>query len=86
MSKQIIKDSIDVIAPRFTPVVDDHVTSVSARVFNDRVIELNDMGFICERSGQWEGTLNDWKISDTKSKTVSQQSLKNKAKKNAKKK
>lgn len=44
------------------PVVGDTVSSRDCGVMMDEVIEVNDMGFICKRSGQWEGTTEDWVI------------------------
>lgn len=48
-----------------SPNVGDHVTSQTCRVFHEPVKEVNDMGFICAPSGQWEGTTPDWKIVQT---------------------
>ena len=44
------------------PVVGDVVSSRKCGVHSDPVIEVNEMGFICKRSGQWEGTTEDWTI------------------------
>jgi hypothetical protein len=46
----------------FSPKVGDTVMSKSCQVFGEPVTELTDDGFICDPSGLWEGTMDDWEI------------------------
>lgn len=45
-----------------TPKCGDSVMSLTCKVFNEVVVEVNETGFICNPSGLWEGTSEDWKI------------------------